>query len=71
MSSEVKRMTNGAPPPLGSLIRNLIYLIILAIVLYIIWFLAGMFVHGIILTLIGVILALILLAYACRLFGLF
>jgi hypothetical protein len=67
-------MTNSvppSPPPFGSLIRNLIYLIILAIILYIIWFLVGMFVHGTILMLIGVVLALILLAYACRLFGLF
>jgi hypothetical protein len=65
-------MTNSVPPPpFGSLIRNLIYLIILAIILYIIWFLVGMFVHGTILMLIGVVLALILLAYACRLFGLF
>lgn len=64
-------MTNGAPPPLGPIIRNLIYLIVLGIVLYIIWFLAGMFVHGTILTLIGVVLFLVLLLYALRLFGIF
>jgi hypothetical protein len=63
-------MTNGAPP-LGPLIRNLIYLIILAVVLYIVWVLVGMVVHGTILMLVGLVLALIFLAAAARIFGLF
>jgi hypothetical protein len=63
-------MTNGAPQ-LGPLIRNLIYLIILALVLYIVWILVGMIVHGTILMLVGLVLVLIFLAAAARIFGLF
>lgn len=64
-------MTNGAqpPPPVGPLIRNLIYLIIVGIVLYIIYLLVGMIIHGTILMLIGIVLVLIFLAYALRIFG--
>jgi hypothetical protein len=52
------------------MIQSLIILLILALVLYLIWFIVGKFITGTPHQIIGIILGLILLLYALRLFGL-
>jgi hypothetical protein len=52
------------------MIQSLIVLLILALVLYLIWWLVGKFMSGTPHQIIGIILGLILLLYALKLFGL-
>lgn len=52
------------------MITALIYLLIAALVLYIIYYLVGMFIQGTPLKIIGIILGLVLLLYALKLFNL-
>lgn len=49
------------------MITTLIYLLIAALILYIIWYLVGLFISGTPHKIIGLILGLILLLYALRL----
>lgn len=51
------------------MISVLIYFLIVALVLYLIYFVAGMFISGKPLQVIGVILLLVLVLYALNLFG--
>ena len=51
------------------MLTALISLCIVALVLYLIYFLIGKFVQGTALQILGIILALILVVYALRLFG--
>ncbi len=53
------------------MIPALIYLLIAALVLWLIYFLVGKFITGVPLQIIGIILGLILLLYALNLFGVF
>ncbi len=53
------------------MITALIYLLIAALVLWLIYFLVGKFITGTPLQIIGIILGLILLLYALNLFGVF
>ncbi len=52
------------------MIQSLIILLILALVLYLVWWLVGKFMSGTPHQIVGIILGLILLLYALRLFGL-
>ena len=52
------------------MIQALIYLLILALILYLIWFIVGKFITGTPHQIIGIILGLILLLYALSLFNL-
>jgi hypothetical protein len=51
------------------MITSLIYLLVAALVLYVIFYVVGLFIQGIPLKIIGAILALIFLLYALRLFN--
>ena len=50
-------------------IQSLIILLILALILYLIWFIVGKFITGTPHQIIGIILGLILLLYALKIFG--
>lgn len=50
-------------------IQSLVQLLIVGLVLLVIWIVIGFFVHGIILTIIGLILVLVFLLYTLRTFG--
>jgi hypothetical protein len=53
------------------MIATLISLLIIALVLYLIWFICGMFIKGQPLQIIGIILGLIFLLYALQALGVF
>lgn len=51
------------------MLTSLITLLVVALVLAIIYYVVGMFLHGTPLTIVGIILGLVLLLYALRLFN--
>lgn len=51
------------------MITSLIMLLIIALVLYLVWYLVGLFITGTPHQVIGIILGLVLLLYALKLFG--
>ncbi len=65
----VDRLTDGTSHDPHSMITALIYLLIAALVLWIVYFLVGKFIQGTPLQIVGIILGLILLLYALNLFG--
>ena len=50
-------------------VQNLVTLAIIGLVLLLLWYVVSMFVHGVILTIVGVILLLCFLLYVLRTFG--
>lgn len=51
------------------MLKNLLTLLITGLVLYVVYFIAGLLVHGTILMIVGIILLIVLIWKACEIFG--